>query len=160
MVDYGDSPTPSRVIECMLPVTIQQEYWWSLTPVSTSNGWISAQLGCLLITWIVDESGFYNIEVPEVELDAGAIMADETSEVLSRNEAIDVITDVEHFTEADAEDALARLESRGYIYFVDGQVRIMSIDEWSAHWEFALHGRQDVLNAGLDSNPVCLPTIL
>jgi hypothetical protein len=52
-----------------------------------------------------------------------------TGEALPRDEAIDVITDVERSTEADAEDVLAQLESRGYIYFVDGQVRITPTDE-------------------------------
>ena len=44
-----------------------------------------------------------------------------TGEALPRDEAIDAITDVERFNKADAEDALAQLESRGYIYFVDEQ---------------------------------------
>ena len=52
-----------------------------------------------------------------------------TGETLPRDEAISVITDVERFTEADAEDALAQLESRGYIYFVEGQIRITPTDE-------------------------------
>ncbi|WP_049998843.1 hypothetical protein [Halococcus sediminicola] len=52
-----------------------------------------------------------------------------TGEELPRDEAVDAITDVEHFTEADAEDALAQLESRGYIYFVEEQVRITPTDE-------------------------------
>ena len=52
-----------------------------------------------------------------------------TGETLPRDEAIDVITHDERFTEAGAEDALAQLESRGYIYFVDEQVRITPIDE-------------------------------
>ena len=52
-----------------------------------------------------------------------------TGESLPRDEAIDVIADVERFSEADAEDALAQLESRGYIYFVDEQVRITPTDE-------------------------------
>ena len=47
-----------------------------------------------------------------------------TGEELSRDEAIDVITDVERFAKADAEDALAHLESRGYIYFVGEDIRI------------------------------------
>ena len=52
-----------------------------------------------------------------------------TGEALPRDEAIDVITDVERFTEADAKTALAQLESRGYIYVVDEQVRITPTDE-------------------------------
>ncbi|WP_049996312.1 hypothetical protein [Halococcus sediminicola] len=52
-----------------------------------------------------------------------------TGEALPRDEASDVITNVERFTEADAQDALARLESRGYIYFADEQVRITPTDE-------------------------------
>jgi hypothetical protein len=52
-----------------------------------------------------------------------------TGEELPKDEAISVITDVERFTEADAEDALAQLESRGYIYFVEEQIRITPTDE-------------------------------
>ena len=52
-----------------------------------------------------------------------------TGKELPRDEAIEVITDVERFTEADAEDALAQLESRGHVYFVDENVRITPTDE-------------------------------
>lgn len=52
-----------------------------------------------------------------------------TGEGLPRDEAISVITNVERFTEADAEDAFAQLENRGYIYFVEEQVRITPTDE-------------------------------
>ncbi|WP_435079279.1 hypothetical protein [Halococcus sp. AFM35] len=70
--------------------------------------------------------------VPPFAEDTLALVTDaagETGEILPRDEAIDVITDVDRFTEVDAEDALARLESRGYIYFVDEQVRITPTDE-------------------------------
>jgi hypothetical protein len=52
-----------------------------------------------------------------------------TGEELLKDEAIDVITDGERFNKADAEDALAQLESRGYIYFVEENVRITPTDE-------------------------------
>jgi hypothetical protein len=52
-----------------------------------------------------------------------------TGEELPEDEAIDVITDGERFNKADAEDALEQLESRGYIYFVEENVRITPTDE-------------------------------
>ena len=52
-----------------------------------------------------------------------------TGEELPKVEAIDVITDGERFNKADAEDALAQLESRGYIYFVEENVCITPTDE-------------------------------
>lgn len=55
--------------------------------------------------------------------------ADGTGEELPRNEAIDVITDNEGVSKAGAEDALAQLESRGYIYYVEEQIRITPTDE-------------------------------
>ena len=70
--------------------------------------------------------------IPPFAEDTLALLTDAaggTGEALPRDEAIDVITNVERFTEADAEDALARLESRGYIYFADEQVRITPTDD-------------------------------
>jgi hypothetical protein len=52
-----------------------------------------------------------------------------TGEELPKDEAINVITDVEGVSKAGAEDALAQLESRGYIYFVEEQIRITPTDE-------------------------------
>ena len=52
-----------------------------------------------------------------------------TGEKLPKDEAIDVITDVEGWGKVGAEDALAQLESRGYIYFVEEQIRITPTDE-------------------------------
>jgi hypothetical protein len=52
-----------------------------------------------------------------------------TGEKLPKDEAITVITDVEGVSKAGAEDALAQLESRGYIYYVEEQIRITPIDE-------------------------------
>ena len=52
-----------------------------------------------------------------------------TGETLPRDEAIDVITDVEGVSKAGAEDTLTQLESRGYIYYVEEQIRITPTDE-------------------------------
>ena len=52
-----------------------------------------------------------------------------TGETLTRDEAIDVITDVEGVSKAGAEDTLTQLESRGYIYYVEEQIRITPTDE-------------------------------
>jgi hypothetical protein len=49
-------------------------------------------------------------------------------EELSKDKAIDVITDAERLGKADAEDVLAQLESRGYIYYVEEQIRITPTD--------------------------------
>nr|WP_160135581.1 hypothetical protein [Halococcus salsus] len=70
--------------------------------------------------------------IPPFAEDTLAVVTDAaggTGEALPRDEALDVITDVERFNKADAEDALAQLESRGYIYLVDGEVRITPTDE-------------------------------
>ena len=45
-------------------------------------------------------------------------------EGLPRDEAIGVITDDERFNKADAEAALESLQNRGYIYYVEENVRI------------------------------------
>jgi hypothetical protein len=69
--------------------------------------------------------------IPPFAEDTLALVTDAaggTGEGLPRDEAIEAITDVEHFSEADAEDALAQLESRGYIYCTDEQVRITPTD--------------------------------
>ena len=50
-------------------------------------------------------------------------------EGLPRDEAIDVITDDERFDKADAEAALESLQNRGYIYYVEENVRITPTDE-------------------------------
>ena len=44
-------------------------------------------------------------------------------------EATEILAADERFTEADAEDALEALQNRGYIYYVDGRVRITPDDE-------------------------------
>jgi hypothetical protein len=51
-----------------------------------------------------------------------------TGEELPKEEAIDLITDVEGVNKAGAEDALAQLERRGYIYYVEEQIRITPTD--------------------------------
>jgi hypothetical protein len=51
-----------------------------------------------------------------------------TGEELPKDKAIDVITDAERLGKADAEDVLAQLESRGYIYYVEEQIRITPTD--------------------------------
>ena len=50
-------------------------------------------------------------------------------EELPKDEALGVITDDERFDRADAEAALNILQSRGYIYYVEGHVRITPTDD-------------------------------
>lgn len=51
-----------------------------------------------------------------------------TSEELSRDEAIRVITADERFDRPDAKAALETLQSRGYIYYVEKSIRITPTD--------------------------------
>ena len=52
-----------------------------------------------------------------------------TGEELPRDEAIEVITDDERFDKADAEAALDSLQNRGYVYYVEEDVRITPTDD-------------------------------
>ena len=52
-----------------------------------------------------------------------------TDEDLPREEAIAVITDDERFDKADAEAALESLQNRGYVYYVEEDVRITPTDD-------------------------------
>ena len=68
---------------------------------------------------------------PFVE-DALALMTDAaggSGEELPRDEAVDVIADDERFDRIDAEEALEILDNRGYIYTVEGAIRITPTDE-------------------------------
>ena len=51
-----------------------------------------------------------------------------TGEKLPKDEAIDVIANIEGVSKAGAEDTLAQLESRGYIYYIEEQIRITPTD--------------------------------
>ena len=69
--------------------------------------------------------------IPSFAEDTLTILTDAaggTGEELPKDEAIDVITDVEGVSKASAEDALAQIESCGYIYYVEEQIRITPID--------------------------------
>ena len=69
--------------------------------------------------------------IPPFAEDTLALLTDAAGGIggeLSRAEAIAVITDDERFDEADAKAALASLRSRGYIYFVEENVRIAPTD--------------------------------
>ena len=50
-------------------------------------------------------------------------------EGLSKDEAATVLVADERFTDGDTEHALDVLQSRGYIYYVDEQVRITPTDD-------------------------------
>jgi hypothetical protein len=63
--------------------------------------------------------------IPPFAKDTLTLLAEAAGEGLLRDEAIDA----ERFSKAGAEDALAQLESRGYIYCIEEQIRITSIDE-------------------------------
>ena len=70
--------------------------------------------------------------IPPFAEDTLALLTDAAggvSEDLPRDEAIGVITDDERFDKADAEAALASLQSRGYIYYVGDAVRITPTDD-------------------------------
>ena len=70
--------------------------------------------------------------IPPFAEDALALVTDAaggTGEKLPKDEAIDVITAVEGVSKAGAEDTLTQLESRGYIYYVEEQIRITPLEE-------------------------------
>ena len=69
--------------------------------------------------------------IPPFVEDVLALLTDAaggTGEELPRDEAIGVITDDGRFDKADAEAALESLQNRGYVYYVEEDVRITPTD--------------------------------